>query len=146
MDTKPPLDGDVLAESGYARVTREGAELAVEVFEHRNPRVARFPETDECADDAWELFHRVTRQGRLGRALNVIAVVAVVAGTVWLLVAAIDATLWLRLYRTQDDQVFGALAQQLQVLEGFANALFFATTGIYGVTWLYRRGIPNNTR
>lgn len=137
---------EVLAESRYARVARIDAELLVTVFGRGTTRVARFPETDELADDAWDLYHETTRRGRLGRALNAVAVVAVVAGVVWLLVAAVDAMLWLRLYRTQDDLVFGASAQQLQVLEGFANTLFLAMAGIYGVTWLYRRGIPNQTR
>ncbi len=146
MGTGERESSEVLAESHYARVTRQGALLVVTVFGAPADRVTSYPETDELVDDAWELYHEATRRGRLGRALNAMAVVAVISGIVWLLVDAVSTTMWVYYIQTHSDLLGGPLALAVQALDGFANGLFLVATSTYGLIWLYRRGMPNARR
>ena len=135
----PPAGADDVAGNRYARLVRSSARY--EVTRLPNGASATFPLTDEGSDAAWERYRSLTRSGRVGRALSLLAPAAVVAACLWFVFYFVGLSLGLLL--GDGDEPFA-----VRLLLGAAAYgsvffdLFLACTGCYVALWLYRRGLP----
>jgi hypothetical protein len=103
-----------------------------------------YPENDAGVDEAWDVYLSAVRRGRAARSLDALLVVAVASAVVWIgtvTVGTLGAAVALS-HSSDSYQQWGIVSVALQV-DQLASAVFIASTAVYGLTWLYRRGIPN---